>query len=124
MIPRPQRAAQYYPQIMVCFQRIVTLLSGGGQKGGGATLSAPPQAQAPHFVFKTSYPTSSALPPPAQAPHSCTGERKEPERKRSKTDSIGAQTETALATIAAPNPMPHASPRIKTRPQEHMLLGP
>lgn len=42
MIPRPQRAAQYYPQIMVRFQRIVTLLSGGGQKGGGATLSAPP----------------------------------------------------------------------------------
>ena len=34
-------------------------------------------------MFKTSYLTSSALPPPAQAPHSCTGERKEPERKQS-----------------------------------------
>lgn len=62
MIPRPQRAAQYYPQIMVCFQRIVTLLSGAA-KGERAALSAPP-AQAPHFVFKTSYLTSSALPPP------------------------------------------------------------
>lgn len=37
-------------------------------------------------------------------------ERSQVFRPESKTDPIGAQTETALATIAAPNPMPHASP--------------
>lgn len=45
MIPRPQHTAQHYPQIMVRFQRIVTLFSAAAKgKEGLRSLRPKPNA--------------------------------------------------------------------------------